>query len=85
MKASQSIAEVFKSYGTNVLNIADSHIDDGYAPITHVVLDGNELLLYSANPDLGNDFQNDDYEQILVEDDNDLWIEIKNAIIPLPF
>jgi hypothetical protein len=45
-----------------------------------VVLDGNKLQLYSANPDLGNDFQDDDYEPILLEDDDDKWMEIKSAI-----
>lgn len=83
MKATEAIREVFQSYNTNVLNIADCDIDDGYSPITHVVLDGNELLLYSANPDLGNDFQDDDYEQILVEDDDCTWDEIKSAILTI--
>ena len=83
MKASDTIKEVFESYDTNVLNISDCEIDDGYVDITHVVLDGNNLLLYSGNPDLGNDFQDDDYEQVYLEDDDDKWQEIKSAIIRL--
>ena len=83
MKATDTIKEVFENYETNVLNIADEGIDDGYVDITHVVLDGNNLLLYSANPDLLNDFQDDDYEQVYLEDDDDRWLEIKSAIIRL--
>ena len=83
MKATDTIKEVFENYDTNVLNIADEGIDDGYVDITHVVLDGNNLLLYSANPDLLNDFQDDDYEQVYLEDDDDRWQEIKSAIISL--
>lgn len=83
MKATDTIKEVFENYDTNVLNIADEGIDDGYVDITHVVLDGNNLLLYSANPDLLNDFQDDDYEQVYLEDDDDRWLEIKSAIIRL--
>ena len=83
MRATDTIKEVFENYETNVLNIADEGIDDGYVDITHVVLDGNNLLLYSANPDLLNDFQDDDYEQVYLEDDDDRWQEIKSAIISL--
>lgn len=83
MRATDRIKEVFENNDTNVLNIADYGFDDGYVDITHVVLDGNELLLYSANPDLGNDFQDDDYEQVLIEDDDDLWMEIKSTIVSL--
>ena len=83
MRATDTIKEVFENYETNVLNIADEGIDDGYVDITHVVLDGNNLLLYSANPDLLNDFQDDDYEQVYLEDDDDKWQEIKSAIIRL--
>ena len=83
MKATDTIKEVFENYDTNVLNIADEGIDDGYVNITHVVLDGNSLLLYSANPELLNDFQDDDYEQVYLEDDDDRWLEIKSAIISL--
>ena len=83
MKASQAIKDVFENYDTNVLNIADCGFDDGYVDITHVVLDGNSLLLYSANPELLNDFQDDDYEQVYLEDDDDRWLEIKSAIIRL--
>ena len=83
MKATDTIKEVFENYETNVLNIADEGIDDGYVNITHVVLDGNSLLLYSANPELLNDFQDDDYEQVYLEDDDDRWLEIKSAIISL--
>ena len=83
MKATDTIKEVFENYDTNVLNIADEGIDDGYVDITHVVLDGNNLLLYSANPDLLDDFQDDNYEQVYLEDDDDRWQEIKSAIISL--
>ena len=80
MRATDTIKEVFENYETNVLNIADEGIDDGYVDITHVVLDGNNLLLYSANPDLLDDFQDDNYEQVYLEDDDDRWMEIKSAI-----
>lgn len=81
MKASQAIKDVFENFDTNVLNVSDCGLTDGYSEITHVVLDGSgELLLYSANPDLGDDFQDDDYESILIEDDDDKWMEIKSAI-----
>lgn len=80
MNATDLIKDVFENYETNVLNIADLGLDDGFSPITHVVLDGNKLQLYSGNPDLGNDFQDDDYESILIEDDDDKWMEIKSAI-----
>lgn len=83
MKATDTIKEVFENYETNVFNIADEGINDGYVDITHVVLDGNNLLLYSANPDLLDDFQDDDYEQVYLEDDDDRWQEIKSAIIRL--
>ena len=83
MRATDTIKEVFENYDTNVLNIADEGIDDGYVDITHVVLDGNNLLLYSANPELLNDFQDDDYEQVYLEDDDDRWQDIKSAIIRL--
>ena len=81
MKATDAIKDVFEEHDTNVLNISDEGIDDGYVDITHVVLDGNELLLYSANPEMGNDFQDDDYEQVLLEEDDDKWLDIKNAIM----
>ena len=80
MRATDTIKEVFENYETNVLNIADEGINDGYVDITHVVLAGNNLLLYSANPELLNDFQDDDYEQVYLEDDDDRWQEIKSAI-----
>ncbi|MBQ2175586.1 MAG: hypothetical protein II453_11165 [Alphaproteobacteria bacterium] len=80
MKATEAIKDIFKNYDTNVLNIADEGIDDGYLGITHVVLDGNQLLLYHANPDLLEDFQDDDYEQVYLEEDDDRWQEIKSAI-----
>lgn len=83
MKATQTIKDVFENYETNVLNIADAGIDDGYMDITHVVLDGNNLILYSGNPDLLNDFQDDDYEQVYLEDDDDKWQDIKSAIAGL--
>lgn len=83
MKATQNIKDVFENYETNVLNIADAGIDDGYVDITHVVLDGNNLILYSGNPDLLNDFQDDDYEQVYLEDDDDKWQDIKSAIVGL--
>ena len=81
MNATDLIKDVFENYETNVLSIADLDLDDGFAPITHVVLDGNKLQLYSGNPDLGNDFQDDDYEPILLDDDDDKWMEIKSAIV----
>ena len=80
MKASREIKDVFENYETNVLNVAGLGLDDGYSEITHVVLDGNELLLYNANPDLGQDFQDDYYEQLLIEDDDEKWEAISNAI-----
>lgn len=84
MKASQAIKDVFENFDTNVLNVSDCGLTDGYSEITHVVLDGSgELLLYSANPDLGDDFQDDYYDQLLVEDDDDRWQEIRHAIINL--
>jgi hypothetical protein len=83
MKATDTIKEVFENYETNVLNIADAGIDDGYVDITHVVLDGDNLILYSANPDLLDDFQDDNYEPAYLEDDDDRWLEIKSAIISL--
>lgn len=84
MKATDTIKDIFKNYETNVLNIADAGIDDGYVDITHVVLDGDNLILYSANPDLLDDFQDDNYEQAYVEDDNDdTWEAIKSAILGL--
>lgn len=84
MIATDTIKEVFENYDTNVLNIADCEIDDGYGmSITHVVLDGNYLIPYSGNPELLNDFQDDDYEQVYLEDDDDKWMEIKSAIIRL--
>lgn len=83
MRATDTIKDVFENYDTNVLNIADEGIDDGYLDITHVVLDGNNLLLYSANPDLLEDFQDDDYEQVYLEEDDEKWDEIKRAIIRL--
>lgn len=83
MKATDRIKEVFENHDTNVLNIADYGFDDGYVDITHVVLDGDNLILYSANPDLLDDFQDDDYEPACVEDDDDLWMEIKSTIVSL--
>jgi hypothetical protein len=83
MKATPTIKDVFENYDTNVLNIADEGIDDGYLDITHVVLDGNQLLLYHGNPDLLDDFQDDDYEQVYLEEDDEKWDEIKRAIIRL--
>jgi hypothetical protein len=83
MKANDNIKSVFENYGTNVLVISDYEIDDGYDIITYVVLDGSNLLLYNGNPDLGKDFQDDDYEQLFLEDDDDKWTEIKEAIMSL--
>ena len=83
MKANDNIKSVFENYGTNVLVISDYEIDDGYDIITHVVLDGSNLLLYNGNPDLGKDFQDDDYEQLFLEDDDEKWTEIKEAIMSL--
>ena len=75
MKADQIITEVFDEYGTDILNISDFGImyGDGVfqdSPVTHVVLDGDNLLFYSANPYLGGDFQDDEYEQLLIEDED---------------
>ena len=83
MKATLAIRDIFENHDTNVLNIANAGLDDGYVDITHVVLDGNNLLLYSANPELGSDFQDDYYEQLFLEDDDDKWMEIKAAIVAL--
>lgn len=84
MKATEGIKDVFENYDTNVLNVSGLNLDDGYSEITHVVLDGNgELLLYNANPELGNDFQDDYYDQLLIEDDDDKWMEIKKALLNL--
>lgn len=83
MKANDNIKNVFENYGTNVLVISDYEIDDDYDIITHVVLDGSNLLLYNGNPDLGKDFQDDDYEQLFLEDDDEKWTEIKEAIMSL--
>lgn len=83
MKASINIKDVFENYDTNVLNISDCELDDGYTQITHVVLDGSNLLLYNGNPELGSDFQDDDYEQLYLEDDDEKWTEIKQAIMCL--
>lgn len=65
--ADETIIGIFEEYGTNVLNIADYEIDCGYAPVTHVALDGSHLIAYSGNPDLGEDFQDDDYEQLIID------------------
>lgn len=84
MKATEAIKDVFHNYDTNVLNVSGLGLDDGYDEITHVVLDGSgELLLYNANPELGNDFQDDYYDQLLIEDDDDKWMEIKKALLGL--
>jgi hypothetical protein len=84
MKATEAIKDIFKNYDTNVLNIADAGIDDGYVDITHVVLDGDNLIPYSGNPELLDDFQDDDYEQAYLEDDDDdIWDAIKSAILVL--
>ena len=84
MKATEAIKDIFKNYDTNVLNIADEGIDDGYVDITHVVLDGDNLIPYSGNPELLDDFQDDDYEQAYLEDDDDdIWDAIKSAILGL--
>lgn len=84
MKATDKIKDIFKNYETNVLNIADAGIDDGYVDITHVVLDGDNLIPYSGNPELLDDFQDDDYEQAYLEDDDDdIWDAIKSAILVL--
>lgn len=80
MKADDIILEVFDEYGTSVLNIADFGVTCGIDQVTHVVLDGDRLLAYMANPDLLDDFQDDDYEQLLI-DDEDCWAEIRDAIV----
>lgn len=68
MKADEIIKEVFDEFDTNVLNIADFDITCGIDQVTHVVLDGDNILAYMANPELGIDFQDDDYEQLIIED-----------------
>ena len=83
MKATPAIKEVFSEFETKVLNISDYGLTDAHNEITHVVLDKKELLLFSANPDLGDNFQDEDYEQILINDNDKLWKEIKEAIIDL--
>ena len=83
MKAKSNVKDVFNYYDTNVLNVSECGLDDGYVDITHVVLDGDNLLLYNANPDLGVDFQDEDYEQVLLEDDDERWDDIIEAILDL--
>lgn len=82
MKADELITEVFEQYDTNVLNIADYEITSGIDQVTHVVLDGSTLIMYMANPDLMEDFQDDEYEQLLVEDEECLS-EIRSAILDM--
>lgn len=83
MKAKSNVKDVFEYYDTNVLNVSECGLDDGYVDITHVVLDGDNLLLYNANPDLGVDFQDEDYEQLFLEDDDERWENIIEAILDL--
>ena len=68
MYADDTILEVFEEYNTNVLNIADYDITCGIDQVTHVVLDGRTVIPYMANPDLMDDFQDDEYEQLLLDD-----------------
>ena len=82
MKADDIILEVFDEYNTSVLNIADFGITCGIDQVTHIALDGDRLLAYMANPDLMDDFQDDDYEQLLIEDE-DCWDEIRTAIVDM--
>lgn len=79
MIADEIIKEVFDEYGTPVLNIADYDITTGIDQVTHVVLDGDNLLAYMANPELMDDFQDDEYEQLII-DDPECEEEIKAAI-----
>lgn len=82
MKTDELITEVFEQYDTNVLNIADYDITSGIDQVTHVVLDGDRVIPYMANPDLMEDFQDDDYEQLLIEDEGCLS-EIRSAILDM--
>ena len=82
-KANSNIKDVFNSYDTCVLNIADEELDCNGTCITHVVLDGDQLLVYSGNEDLGEDFQDDDYDQVYIEDDDEVWDDIIEAILSL--
>lgn len=75
-KATRDIKDTFSEFETTVLNISDYDLDKDGECITHAVLDGDNILLYSANPDLGDNFQDEDYEQIFLDDDDELWEEI---------
>ena len=68
MKADDLTKEVFDEFDTSVLNIADFEITSGIDQVTHVVLDGDRILAYMANPELGDDFQDDEYEQLIIDD-----------------
>lgn len=83
MKAASKVKDVFYEKDTNILNVSECGLDDGYLDITHVVLDGNNLVLYSGNPELGDNFQDDDYEQAYLEDDDDRWNDIINCILSM--
>lgn len=80
MYADDIIREVFDEYGTNVLNIADFGITTGIDQVTHAVLDGDRVLGYMADPDLGEDFQDGEYELIPIEDDPECEEEVYEAI-----
>lgn len=82
MKADDIIREVFEQYDTCVLNIADYGITCGIDQVTHVVLDGDSVLTYMADPDLLDDFQDSEYEQLLIEDPECL-LEIRSAIVDM--
>lgn len=79
MKADDITREVFDQYDTTVLNIADYGITCGIDQVTHVVLDGDNILTYMANPELLDNFQDEEYEQLLI-DDEECIDEIISAI-----
>ena len=79
MKADDITREVFDQYDTTVLNIADYDITCGIDQVTHVVLDGDNILTYMANPELLDNFQDEEYEQLLI-DDEECIDEIISAI-----
>lgn len=80
MQADDIIREVFDEYGTCVLNVADFGITTGIDTVTHAVLDGDRVLAYTADPDLGDDFQDGEYELLPLWDDPDAEDELRDAI-----
>lgn len=80
MHADDIIREVFDEYGTQVLNVADFGITTGIDTVTHAVLDGDRVLAYMADPDLGEDFQDGEYELVPIEDDPEAEDQLYDAI-----